>query len=430
MKLSVGVAVLLLLPSAAFAQGNPGPFGGLFGRTPERVGRDYTVFEIRTSTGLQLDDELVNPVGGADGPLGSIAGLSGAAIFDHKSSRLQTRLRSSASYHQFLQSPAVGSTTVENTGAVTWRVASRLSLDANATYLYSPYFQFFPSLVTAPYVPGVIPPSLPYITGLIESDTVDATVGFTSYYSKHSTLSASLSRRQTNYRGQAAADFEANGGRALWTRRTGRNISVRLGYAREKSRSEALADTEYLNEAIEAGVDFAKPLSLSRNTTMAFHTESSMIGRSGGSRHFRLNGGVVLGHGLSRSWHLTVNANRNTEFLAEFSQPLFSDMVGASVAGLLGARAELFLSANVGSGYFGIEGDQGRFRTATTTAQLNIALTRKLGLFAQYGVFSYEYPPGATTFATPYRFSRQSLTFGANAWLPIINRERSPSDSR
>ena len=228
MKLAVGVAVLLLLPSAAFAQGNPGPFGGLFGRTPERIGRDYTIFEIRTSTGLQFDDQTLNLGGVADQDRGRIAGLTGAALFDHNSTRLQTKLRSRVSYHQFLQTQ-VGATTVENSGAVTWRVGTRLSVDASGSYIYSPYLQFFPNLVTPPYTPSVVPPSLPYTTGLVESDTAEATVGFTSHYSKQSTFSAMVSRRQTQFRAVDDADYESNSGRVLWTRRTGRNLGVRLG---------------------------------------------------------------------------------------------------------------------------------------------------------------------------------------------------------
>jgi hypothetical protein len=427
----VGVAVLSLLPSTAFAQGGqPGPFGGLFGRTPERVGREYTLFEVRSAASVQADDQMLNSAGVPDEGIGMIGGVNLAALFDRRTSRLQMQLRSAASYQEFIQTPPVGATTYENSGMMTWRLATRLSLEGSATYRYSPYFQFFPNLVTAPYVPGVVPPSIPYVAGLVESDTVEATGGFTSYYSKHSTISASLMRRQTTFRHNAAGDFEANGVRALWTRRTGRDASVNLGYAREESRSDELGGIEYLNESIEAGINFDRPLSLTRNTTLAVTTASSIIRRNGGSRHFRLNGGVVLGHVLSRSWRLDVSANRNTEFLAGFAEPLFSDTAGVAVAGLIASRAELFLSANGGSGYFGIDGDRGSFRTATTTAQLNVAVTRKFGVFAQYGVFYYEIPPNVTLLTTMQQLSRQSLTVGVMAWLPIINRERSTSDSR
>jgi hypothetical protein len=428
-KLAVSVAVLLLLPSAAFAQGNAGPFGGLFGRTPERVGRDYTVFDIRSSSGLQLDQQLRGSVA-ANNDINAIAGFTGAGLFEHKTSRLETRLRSSASYHQFLQTQGVGSTTVGSGAQVTWKVATRFAVDASAAYTYSPFFQFFPNWLAAPSAPGVVAPSVPYVTGQIASDTVEATTGFTSYYSKHSTLSATVSHRQTNYRHQAAADFEGNGAAITWTRRTGRHVGVRLGYARETSRSEALGSSRYLSESIEAGIDFERPLSLSRNTTVDFDVESTFIGRTGDTRQFRLNGGISLAHILSRTWHLSLSATRNTEFMAEFSEPLFSDMGGASLTGLVNPRTELLLSANIGLGNFGFNRDQGRFRTANALAQLNVALTQKFGLFAQYGLFHYEYPPGVTTIPTAYRLSRQSLTFGATAWLPIINRERSPSDSR
>ena len=47
-------AVLLAAPVAAGAQGGlAGPFGGLFGRAPERTHKEFTAVEFRTAVGGQ-----------------------------------------------------------------------------------------------------------------------------------------------------------------------------------------------------------------------------------------------------------------------------------------------------------------------------------------------------------------------------------------
>jgi hypothetical protein len=339
-------------------------------------------------------------------------------------------LRSSAGYHEFIQTPRLGATTVDSSAMAAWKVGTRFSVEGSATHVYSPYFQFHPALLAQPYVPGVIPPVAPYIAGLVESDTVNVWAGFTSLYSKRATFSASVSRGQTDFRDLSEGDFETSGARATWTRRMTRDVGVRLGYAREVSRSESLGNVEYVNEAIEAGVDLARALSLSRRTTFAFQTESSLIGRNGESRHFRLNGGVQLTRWFSRTWHAGVHANRATEFMAGFVEPLFSDMAGGSVGGMLSTRSQLVLSLNGGRGYFGTEGQLGRFTTGSATAQLGFALSDRVGLFAQHAFFYYQMPPGVSSLSAVHRLSRQAFTVTAAVWLPVINRERSPSDSR
>jgi hypothetical protein len=430
-KRLVGVAVLLMLPSAAFAQGNPGPFGGLFGRTPERVGREYTLFDLRGSSSLRLDDEVLKSTGRPTAGVGTMAVLGGSVSLDHQSTRLQSLLRTRAQYHQYLQSQPTGATTVDSNAAATWKVATRLSVDVSAAYLYSPYFQFYPNFAAPLQAPGMVAPVVPYITGLIASDTVDAMAGFTSAYSKQSSVNMSVWRRYTAFRDDRAPDLESTHLRALWTRRMNRSIGIRLGYTREETNTAALDDVDYLQESIEAGIDLSRPISLSRSTTLAFYTDSSIISRDGGARHFRLNGGVDLAHRFNRTWNLAVNFRRDTEFLPGFVEPLFSDTLGASLSGLFSPRMELLLSAFGGNGRFGV-GDEahGRYRSAMASSQFSFALTRNFGVFAQHGFYFYDLPAGASSLPTMQRMARQTVTVGGTVWLPVINRERSPSDSR
>jgi hypothetical protein len=424
------VAALLLLPAAAFAQGDPGPFGGLFGRTPERAGRNYTLFEIRTSTSGQLDDQMLDPDGGIEDELGVIAGATVGAAFEHGSDRVQSRLRTSGTYQEFLQDRPVGGTSVETSGTLSWRVGTRLSIDASAAHLYSPFFQFQPTFFGGPAYLGVPVPAAPYVASLIASHSVDGKAGFTSYYSKHSTLSASFARRQTRFDRLPDQNFVMNGGEALWTRRVSRDVRLRLGYGREQIRQESRAGVEFVHETLEAGVDFARALSLSRRTTIAFDSQTSIIRRPGLGRQFRLNGGASLARWFGRSWMAGIHVKRATEFMPGFVEPMFSDTAGLSLMGLLSSRSELVLMLNGGRGEFGTDASLGKFVTANATTQVNFAVTRKFGFFAQHAFYHFEIPPGVSPVTSLDQLSRQTFTVGATAWIPLLNRERTPRDPR
>ena len=434
MNLRLCVAVLLLLPPAAFAQGNPGPFGGLFGRTPERIGKNYRVFDVRTSSSMQYEDAVFDDAipRGSRIESGAVAGVNFGGLFEQRSNRVSARLRSSGTYQQYLQSPYVGGTTVDSGATVNVQVATRLALDGSVNHLYTPYFQFyrqFPTLLPA----GVlVPPSSPYLATVVESHTYDMVGGFTSFYSKHSTLSASFTRRETRFSRFPDGNVSVTGGRGLWSRQLNRDFRGRLGYGRETIRLASLPGAEYIHEFIDAGVDFERVLSLTRRTTFGFTTETSMVRKPGTGRHYRLNGRAALSTWLRRTWLASVSFNRTTDFLPGYAEPLFSDNVGVAVTGLFSRRIEFIATAAAGRGVFGIDRPEpnGHFLLANATTQLNFAFTRHVGLFGQHVLYYFEMPPGASSVAPVDRLSRQTFIVGITAWIPVLNQQRGERDSR
>jgi hypothetical protein len=432
---AAGVAVLLLLPTAAFAQGNPGPFGGLFGRTPERIGKEYRVFDLRTSTTAQYEDALLDRDLPRDNRIasGSIASVNVGGMFEQQSTRLSLRLRSSGTYQQYLQSPFVGGTTIDSGAAVNVRVATRLTLDGAINHLYTPYFQFHRNFFTLLPTGVLAPPASPYVATVVESNTLDAVGGFTSYYSKRSTLSLSLMKRETRFTRRPDANISVNGMRGQWARQLNRDFRMRLGYGREHIHEAARPDAEFVHEFIDVGVDFERPLSLTRRTTLAFSTETSMVRKPGESRHYRLNGRVLLSSWLRRTWLGSINASRTTEFLPGYIEPLFSDNVGGALTGLLSQRLEMIVSAAVGKGKFGTDAsvfENPRFTIANATTQLNFAFTRHLGVFGQHAFYYFKMPPGASSVAPLDRLSRQTFIAGITAWIPMLTQEIETRDPR
>ena len=427
MKPHLCVAVLLLFPAAAFAQGNPGPFGGLFGRTPNRTGVDYRVFEIRGFGSSQWNDvvsEPQRPDPVFSGPVGSAAV---AATYDRRSDRLNVRADSQVDFRRSLTSLGTTGTTSDVGVMVSGRPTTRLSAEISAKYRHSPYFQFYPSFVWLG--DGLSAPGLPYEVTTSGYHLGEARVGGAFQYSKSSTVSAHASRAETQFPLSPQDNVSMSGYEGLWSRRLNRNFVLRLGYGRQEVRHRTVVG-DFMEEQIEAGVDFHRALTMSPRTTVGFTTHTSILRQSHHDAVYRLNGDFLLTRRFHRTWTLQFNANRATDFLAGSVDPLFVDSVALSASGLLAVRAEFVAMVRGSRGRFGYERDLGRFSMAATMAQLNFAVTRHVGLYGQYAFYHHNAPPDAFTVPTLGQMSRQTFTVGITTWLPIYVRERTPLDPR
>src|SRR4029450_5704978 len=106
----VCLAAALLTPAVATAQGNPGPYGKLFGRAPASIAdQEHTVVEVRASLGASYDDALLAPEGRpADTPPQS--GVSGdGSMFgslDHRSSVFSVNLNGGGARGEHFTQPS------------------------------------------------------------------------------------------------------------------------------------------------------------------------------------------------------------------------------------------------------------------------------------------------------------------------------------
>lgn len=427
MKLRLGVAVLLLLPATALAQGNPGPFGGLFGRTPERIGREFTALDFRASVGGQYDDAvfLDDAIPPEDVPQsGFTSGTNLGLAYQRQTDRLMLLATGGGTYQEFYQSPTFGATTYNAVLGARGEVTTRLSLEAQARYLRSPFFRLLPSFQTD--APAVVIPGDPAIVRLLENDNYDVSGGFVSRYAKHSTLRGAVAQRLTRFDGSGET-FDVLRAEAHWSRQLTRSLALRAGYGRERILQSSRPDAEFVHELIDLGVDFARQLSLSQRTSFGFATQTSIVKRPLTGRRYRLNGSLNFSKYFGKTGHFAASLSRNTEFLAGFTEPLLSDAATLSVNGMLSPRLEWRNDVSGGRGRFGFEGTDDVV-TSRFTSRLNYAMTRKFGVFTQYAVYYYRLPPMQTGLALLPQVSRQSFTIGINTWIPIINNLKVPRD--
>lgn len=428
MKTLVAIAALLLLPSAAFAQGNPGPFGGLFGRTPERTGSEFTVFELRNSVAGQFESALLvdDAVPDEDVPAkGYTAGVNTGLAFERRTDRTQFAATGGATYQEFYRTPVFGATTYDAGLRASGTVTNRLTLDAQARYLRSPFFRLVPGFTAAG--PAVTVPGDPSFVRLLLNESYDVSGGFVSRYAKHSSIRASVSQRHTVFQERDSYDIVRAEGR--WQRQVNRSFALRLGYAREEITQSTIEVADYLHEYLDIGVDFSRQLSVARRTSVAFNTQTSMIKRPETGRSYRLNGAVSLATLFGRTGSATLSVSRNTEFMPGFIEPLYSAGVNGSISGMPSLKTEWQTTVSAGRGRFGLEAPDD-FLTASLMSRFNYALTSKFGVYAQYAAYYYEQPP-ATSSSMVFllgQVSRQAVTVGINTWFPLINKVRVPRD--
>ena len=133
--------------------------------------------------------------------------------------------------------------------------------------------------------------------------------------------------------------------------------------------------------------------------------------------------------GFGRSGSAAVSYTRDTTFDAGFREPLLRDQVSGGVSNQFGRRLNWTAQAGYARGVIGFE-STGHYNSYNAGTGLNIAVTRRVGLFTDYSYYRYDVPVGATVFTSLDKFSRQSVTVGLSLWAPLIADKRSPRDSR
>lgn len=423
--------VLLAAPSIAGAQGLAGPFGGLFGRVPERTGKEFTVVEFRSAAGAQHDDAILDETVSPElAPRsGSTGGVNAGLGFERRSDRLRVSVNAGGTHQQFFRDPPFGATSYNGSALVLAKLATRLSLDGAVTYARSPFFHLLPAASGAVPVPGVLVPSDAFAARRLENDTLEGMVGFTSAYTRRSTLSASLSRRMTRFFDQPDNNFGLWAVKGMWTRKLTRDVAARIGYGREEIEQSAVGEGRFIHEVFDVGFDLAREMSIARRTAVNFTTQTSMIRETGGERRYRLNGGLGLTRGFNRTWAVSVSASRNTEFLPGFLEPVFSDGVSGTVSGMLADRIEWSAGVGASKGRIGFEALDD-FISYTGTSRLSAGVTPRLGVYAEYSYYRYDMPPGASAVVLRPQMSRQSVSVGLSAFVPIFSKVRTPRDPR
>jgi hypothetical protein len=418
--------LLMATPAVAQPQRPERPYRGLFG---SGVGDAEQLLTASASIFGGYDDNVYADMLGDSGAgtqggasAGSVAGASGSLAYSFKTEPMTVGLSLGSSTRYY---PGTSDDTVTATqGGLTLTAAPRLgtSLSLGLLAAYQPY-QLTPLFhVDFEPQPGdSLIPDLDLVTTVESYLRYAGRVGFTHRVSRQATFSADYGYQHAD-RGAAADEFRyQNLGGAL-TYNLGKGLDARAGYTYGEGDYGAGQTREH--HAIDAGVNYNRALSISRQTTLAFGTGTSAL-RTQGSLRFTITGNAKLQHEIGRSWNTWVGYARRVLMNETFPEPVVADSVSAGLRGLISRRMQFTSSIRAALGKQGLENDAPGFNTAQGVATLSYALTRFMNAGVTYFYYRQRFDDGAVlSVGVPATAERHSVRATISLWAPVFERTR------
>ena len=267
----------------------------------------------------------------------------------------------------------------------------RFRFDGSAQSSYLPRFQFSVLPVTT-----VIPVDLPQATmdyGISSYDVVSyqGNALLTFRVDDRSSIRLNYGRSQFKYLGRDyRLDTDSVG--AGYSRSLTRYATLLVGYDEQNGHYGAhlgSAASTLRRRSIDAGINYSRPLSQSRRTTIGFTTGSTALD-DGNETVYTFTGNAKLNHRLARRWNLGLAYSRHLGLVGGFDQPIFADSTAVNVEGLLGHRVLFNASAGYSNGTVGLTSRGRNYDSRQANARVDVPITaRRLSVFGNY--FYYQY---------------------------------------
>jgi hypothetical protein len=305
-------------------------------------------------------------------------------------------------------------------------VTSRFNVNANVDAAYSPQIVFSPLPIPGDIETDLAPPTLDY--GIAPQRMVSYAAGGNAAFrvSRHATLRAMLSSSSQRFLDDdySVRSLSYGGG---YSHSVSRYASLRLGYAQQDTDYAAFETTpvrRYTQRTYDVGVDYSRPLSLSRKTTFSFGTGSAVLD-NGVETFFNVTGSASLSHQIGRTWEANVVYARGLGTVAGFLEPTFSDSVNANLQGHLNSRTTFTATGGYANGNVGVAAVSNDYDSFQATTRLEWDVQRdRTAIYASYYYYGYEYDEDTPTVVPmPSQIGRHGAQAGMIFRFPLI-RER------
>lgn len=446
----VAAAVLLVVSvcPATAQQSNRGLFRGLFGGAEPVAGRSQVLDLTASAFAAYLKDVALE---GDEVVDLWVPGASAALTYQWiwKQASVGAYANGGTSYverrNDFDASPWINSFNVGGRGGFSRQIARRISFAADAGVDYSPNYGFgFNGVDSSGFGPGIFgggfglgPDRLTTVPGLdytVASQGIVAwrgNVNLSRAVTARSLVSVYYSAQQARFLGASDGfnDQLTQVAGVGYSNRLNRFVGVRAAYGYRRTSSE---DGEpSISHDVTASVDggYGKEFEIARRTTFSFDTRSNIFvadrisddGTVDPSTRFFVGGFAALAHRWGRSWQAGAQYSRSASFVENFTDPVFSNTVSASVRGIPVRRLDFIARVARSLGEVGFTSADRGFSTTTGTAQLRLAISKNLAAFAQYFYYTYDFERGVTLpGSVPQKLDRQGGSVGLTAWLPLL----------
>ena len=201
-----------------------------------------------------------------------------------------------------------------------------------------------------------------------------------------------------------------------------KGLSLRAGYVESRHTFDPTLG-EYRVHNFDGGVDFNRAFSFTRGVTITFSFGTAAV-FYGNQVSYQLTGHAGLFRDIGRSWRASLLYDRGVSLDQTFGRPYESDQLNLNFGGMVNRRVRF----NSGFGAMRAEslfGSTNGYEQSYGRIGLMTALTRFLGVSADYSYFAYRYDANQSLpFVTASRGDRNAIRVNLNVWAPLLAQGR------
>jgi hypothetical protein len=288
-------------------------------------------------------------------------------------------------------------TTTFGTAALAAQLAEQTTISVTQNVSYAPLsLNLFTALPSAGLIDPV-PPTSDYATTEQKSYTYTSALTFTHGLSSRTAVSFKSDYRYADYKGilPGLTELRSYDAGARLLHNLDKNVTLRLGYTFRNA--QYLAGRESLENTVDVGLDYARPLSASRKMLLSFSVGPTAydgplaLDLDGATQLYRLTAAASMTYPITRTWNAQAAYRRGTEYLESFAKPVFTNGFTVATGGSVSRRSDLAISAAYSEGDPGLTGAQAPYTTSTASARYRVTFNRTWATYAEYLYYYYDF---------------------------------------
>jgi hypothetical protein len=449
----LALTLLVSAPSWAQRPRPDRPYRGLFGGDGADPNSDQAL-DMSASLSAAYDDNVLGneTLGGVDPRFqesGAYAAGSLSVDYTRHAGRADVDLTGGSTYRYYPTIQVLDGASYFESIGVTVRLAPRTTMRATESLTYTPYYGLgalttvFGTTAAGDLAPIGYTAPLVKRAAVIEFGSTSVDYRLTS----RATLTGDASYGSADYHEPQYPAFQNWAAGGMFSYRLDPNATLKLGYHFRRGTFGLYAGNEPIDSHdLDVGMDYSRPLSASRKTTVGFTTGSTIYSSfdtlaqaTGGAAppatpgtlsatdlylrtHYTVTGTAFLNRQIGRSWNARINYSRGLQYVEAFPNPFFSDSVNAAATGFWGERSRLNFSAGYTNGSVGtVTVTPQSYVMSNGVANYQMALTRFVAMFAEYDYYHYTFDQSVVLPAgMSHSLNRNSVRVGVNLWAPLL----------
>lgn len=209
-----------------------------------------------------------------------------------------------------------------------------------------------------------------------------------------------------------------------------RSFDLRLGHTAWLMRGAAeAAAPDLMGHDLDVGVDYRRPLSFSRRSTVAFSTGAAAA-TTELATDYMVTGAASLQHALGRTWNASVTFDRRLSVMEGIPQPVAANTLNTALGGMFGRHMGVRVRTSSILGRIGLSARAGAGVPANTTAfttesRVFVIFWRRWQWYAEHYYYQHALSnPEILAQTVAPRLTRGGLRTGIDLQVTVLRRRR------